>query len=586
MSQTRMHETYDHDYAMNLARKISRLFRGRGAVKQYTSSAADILSYAAWLVDDRSQVENEIVALPRLQGLPAYNQRKLVPELYERFEAILCPRQYEPEALRAKIRENFTSEELQRSYIDVLLPAEQQAVRALEHSVSQASQKAYLLADKRQMETLLHKTTKSTLLEGTSVDPDGSLDFSVAEKHFFSLPPKWLPVVEELLRQLEAGFVSLSENAHAARAGTTTSMVGAIPVTPEARESFSSLGLQEFVEQGFMRDISFTVESGTGEEIPAALTGTTLKDDQGVIQGIVIVAKDMRKLQAYARARLNEITPILHKVSLGDFSQTIEVPAKQDEFTEHKIALRLMVENFKELIESIRQKTEELEEAKAGLEEKVAERTAELTKTQQKFKVLYESSADAVVTLEPPTWKFTSGNPAARKLFGVTDEGEFITLSPLDLAPEKQPDGQLSTDTMMSMIAQAMKKGSSFFQWMSKKYNGPEFPSTVLISRVTEGDKTYLQAVVRDLSELEKAKQSLEEQVAARTKELQELNKNLESEVAKRTKELETKLFELERFNKIAVDRELKMVELKKEIARLKGGPSQPSAEVAGLEQR
>jgi hypothetical protein len=49
-----------------------------------------------------------------------------------------------------------------------------------------------------------------------------------------------------------------------------------------------------------------------------------------------------------------------------------------------------------------------------------------------------------------------------------------------------------------------------------------------------------------------------------------DLNKNLEDEVQKRTTELKTKLLELKKFNKIAVGRELRMIELKEEMERLK----------------
>ncbi len=562
---------------MNFMKSMSHWFANRNAAERPVTTAADILSYVASLIDDTALVEKEVSALPRLRELPAYNQREIVPGLYERFEAVLCPKQYEVEALRKKIRDNFTTEDLRRSNIDVLLPEEEQAIRRLEHEASQVARTVYVRAGRNKLQALIERSTKNTVFDGVVVDVDGSLDFSAAERHFYLLPSQPLPVAEELLSQLITELANLS-----AIADASAPAVDVIPVTPEARSTFVSLGLQEFIEQGFMRDISFTVVNATGEEIPTVLTGTALKNNQGVIQGMIIVAKDMRKLQAYARARLNEITPILQKVSRGDFSQTIEIPEKVDEFTEHKVALRFMVENFKDMVESIRQQAQRLEAAKVELEERVAERTAELARTQEKFKVLYESSADAVMILEPPTWKFTSGNPATLKLFGVTDESEFIALSPLDMAPEKQADGQSSKDKMMAMLTEAMKEGRSFFQWTSRKRTGEEFPTTVLISRVTEGDKTYAQAVVRDLSEIEKAKQSLEEQVAARTEELQELNKNLEGEVAKRTKELESKLFELERFNKVAVDRELKMIELKEEIARLRG--EHPSSAVQTTE--
>ncbi len=69
---------------------------------------------------------------------------------------------------------------------------------------------------------------------------------------------------------------------------------------------------------------------------------------------------------------------------------------------------------------------------------------------------------------------------------------------------------------------------------------------------------------------LEEAKDVLEVKVNARTNELQELIDNQEKTIAKRTKELEERVKELERFYKLTVGRELKMIELKKEIERLK----------------
>ena len=72
------------------------------------------------------------------------------------------------------------------------------------------------------------------------------------------------------------------------------------------------------------------------------------------------------------------------------------------------------------------------------------------------------------------------------------------------------------------------------------------------------------------LKEVEEAKDVLEVRVRSRTKELEELNRELEKRVEERTEELQEKLEELEKFHKLAVDRELKMIELKEEIERLK----------------
>lgn len=53
--------------------------------------------------------------------------------------------------------------------------------------------------------------------------------------------------------------------------------------------------------------------------------------------------------------------------------------------------------------------------------------------------------------------------------------------------------------------------------------------------------------------------------------EVKKFQESLEEKVKERTKELQVKIEELERFQKITVGRELKMIELKKEIERLKG---------------
>ena len=52
--------------------------------------------------------------------------------------------------------------------------------------------------------------------------------------------------------------------------------------------------------------------------------------------------------------------------------------------------------------------------------------------------------------------------------------------------------------------------------------------------------------------------------------QLKEYTKRLTYEVAKRTAELELRVKELERVNKIMVGRELKMIELKRELDKLK----------------
>ena len=80
---------------------------------------------------------------------------------------------------------------------------------------------------------------------------------------------------------------------------------------------------------------------------------------------------------------------------------------------------------------------------------------------------------------------------------------------------------------------------------------------------------TSREELEKSKEELEDAKTCLEIKIRARTRELIELNESLEQRVEERTQEMQKRVDELNRFYKLTVGRELKMVELKKEIKEL-----------------
>ncbi len=135
-----------------------------------------------------------------------------------------------------------------------------------------------------------------------------------------------------------------------------------------------------------------------------------------------------------------------------------------------------------------------------------------------RYRALFISSRDAVMTLEPPTWKFTSVNPAALDMYRAKNEKEFLKLGPWNVSPEFQPDGQSSAEKAKKMIEKAMREGSSFFEWTHKRLNGEEFSAEVLLSKVKQKEKTFLHAVVRDITERKLAQKKLAEYAEERFK--------------------------------------------------------------------
>ena len=79
-----------------------------------------------------------------------------------------------------------------------------------------------------------------------------------------------------------------------------------------------------------------------------------------------------------------------------------------------------------------------------------------------------------------------------------------------------------------------------------------------------------IEKIEKDKKDLKEAEEKLEIRVKERTLELGTLKDNLEKIVTEKTEGLQKNVDELERFKSLAVGRELKMVELKKEVMELK----------------
>jgi PAS domain S-box-containing protein len=195
-----------------------------------------------------------------------------------------------------------------------------------------------------------------------------------------------------------------------------------------------------------------------------------------------------------------------------------------------------------------------------------------LQDSEERFRKLFDSAHDAIMTLNPPTWKFTSGNPAMLKMFKVKSVKEFLTYGPWNISPEKQPDGRLSSEKAKEMIKIAMTNGSNFFEWTHKRMNGNSFSATVLLTKIRIKDKTFLQATVKDITKRKKAEKEIEQ----KTKELKEQFKISEkqrvatlstlSDLNDTTKELQFEIAEREKTEKALRENEEKYHSLTENI--------------------
>ena len=120
--------------------------------------------------------------------------------------------------------------------------------------------------------------------------------------------------------------------------------------------------------------------------------------------------------------------------------------------------------------------------------------------SERKYRVLFESARDAKLALSPPSWSFTTGNPAALALFGFESEATLTGQSLSTLSPERQPDGTVSAGRIEAMLASALRDGAVSFDWTHRRLNGQEFPATVDLTRVHLDGGEHLFATIRDIS--------------------------------------------------------------------------------------
>ena len=70
-----------------------------------------------------------------------------------------------------------------------------------------------------------------------------------------------------------------------------------------------------------------------------------------------------------------------------------------------------------------------------------------------------EMANDALITLDPSSWLFTSANPSAIAMFGARDEADFLSRAPGQYSSERQPNGRDSAELVEEIGGKAQREG-------------------------------------------------------------------------------------------------------------------------------
>ncbi len=141
------------------------------------------------------------------------------------------------------------------------------------------------------------------------------------------------------------------------------------------------------------------------------------------------------------------------------------------------------------------------------MSDELAAEHAALVSSEEKYRVLFESSRDAVIIADE-TGRCLDCNSAAVQMFACESRQALLDLGLIALAPPRQPDGRDSREVFQENAA-AVVKGGRLFEFTHQRTDGTTFPAEASVNLVEIRGQRLLHGVVRDMSERRRAEETL-----------------------------------------------------------------------------
>jgi len=131
-----------------------------------------------------------------------------------------------------------------------------------------------------------------------------------------------------------------------------------------------------------------------------------------------------------------------------------------------------------------------------------------LKESEELFRTLYANAYDAILRIEKET--IIGCNKKALTMFNC-DKDFLIGKDVYQISADTQLDG-VSAKSMSRSYLTAAYDGDAFeFDWVHRRQDGSLFDTKVSLSEIKVNQKTYIQAVIRDISKLKEAQSKLEQ---------------------------------------------------------------------------
>ncbi len=128
------------------------------------------------------------------------------------------------------------------------------------------------------------------------------------------------------------------------------------------------------------------------------------------------------------------------------------------------------------------------------------------------YRTLFEGANDAIFIMSGDT--FIECNDKTISMFGCNRKEDIINHYPWEFSPPIQPDGSDSKEKATELNKSVMAGKPQPFYWKHVKKSGEPFDAEVSLNKLELGEKIYMQAVVRDITERKKMEDKIKESEA------------------------------------------------------------------------
>ncbi|MDJ0836559.1 MAG: ATP-binding protein [Acidobacteriota bacterium] len=232
----------------------------------------------------------------------------------------------------------------------------------------------------------------------------------------------------------------------------------------------------------------------------------------GLIFGIVVTLRQAANITH----PLETLTSAADTIAGGNYDIAGSVNRIQsgDELQTLASSFAQMADDVKTSDEKLRAKNrelsmayEKLEDLNRHLEDKVEERTKQLRESEQKFRTLFDQSADAILVSTEE--RFLDCNKAMLDMLGLESKEVFLAMLPGDIVPEELPEEIETYHGLEHYFDLARSEGSQYFEWANKRIDGEVFPTEIVITSFTLNGENVMHMVLRDITERKKTESIL-----------------------------------------------------------------------------